>query len=942
MTRFKLWARPAGHPALALIVTAALGGALASAQTSPTVLPDGTYAAPAGVERTGTARTMIQARFFDPDTQPASTFLVTFKLRLPDDTSELVLVQDAADGAAGVTITDQGGGNYLASVDWDPPDAQTIGFYDLFFSVADSSGTARDGFANNLDELEIHDAVSNSPPFISPGALKAVPDSVTRQGDDYALLKFAFQDTDIPGPGAFLVTISVQGPAGETVVVDNAADGTQGLVIRATGGSDYEASVLWNPGAGTVPGSYDLACSVTDDRGGTAVDGYADNPGELTVSADAPAGDGNLLHRSRGQDTCGGPNSACHNLSGHQNQGCLSCHTPHASRNIYLIRESIQTPNSGSKTVLFKTKGIGDPYNDPDPVAGDNTSGAMGDGSDGAYTNICEVCHTATSHHRNDASTPAPNHHDAEICTTCHSHEQGFPTAESDGNLACDTCHTEIYDSMKSGAPGFHHTLTSADPDYLRTNFTCLMCHVDHDIFRPDLNPGIGGRGRNLRSDSANTVVQGDATVLTNTDFTNSGNGGLCISCHEGNDCLACHAFKSGQAANFNHVWITRAGYAGASSTHNYTVASTFASDGSSFNANCVKCHGDNLASSYQNSPFTFGLHGTPFSEILSPLGQAGATDPLEETFCYRCHSTTSNPNAGANLDYYGVKPMSGAGPLLVEQDLGRVSTHPVGATSAVHVPGESSQNMPRHVECTDCHNPHETTSDRPPSPALPGALTGVDGIDQSGNFVESVTSSYQVCFKCHGDRHGAAPVVPRQINDMNTRLEFNPAAASFHPVVASGKNPDCPSLIPPYTETSIINCEDCHASSTGGSRGTHGSDFRPILKLRYETADNTPESAAAYALCYSCHDRSSILGDRSFGEHNKHIVREDSPCSICHDPHGINSAPNGDGSRLINFRTDVATADPKTGRFEFISNGNFKGSCYVSCHGKDHSPKSY
>ena len=39
-----------------------------------------------------------------------------------------------------------------------------------------------------------------------------------------------------------------------------------------------------------------------------------------------------------------------------------------------------------------------------------------------------------------------------------------------------------------------------------------------------------------------------------------------------------------------------------------------------------------------------------------------------------------------------------------------------------------------------------------------------------------------------------------------------------------------------------------------GGSRGPHGSSFRPILTERYETADNTPESYDHYALCYRCH----------------------------------------------------------------------------------------
>ena len=70
---------------------------------------------------------------------------------------------------------------------------------------------------------------------------------------------------------------------------------------------------------------------------------------------------------------------------------CLTCHTPHNTSNIYLVREIISTPLSGDKSVVLKTTGIGDPDNDPDPVAGDPNSGAPADDSDGVFTGVCEV-----------------------------------------------------------------------------------------------------------------------------------------------------------------------------------------------------------------------------------------------------------------------------------------------------------------------------------------------------------------------------------------------------------------------------------------------------------------------------------------------------------------------------------------------------------------------
>jgi nitrate/TMAO reductase-like tetraheme cytochrome c subunit len=107
-------------------------------------------------------------------------------------------------------------------------------------------------------------------------------------------------------------------------------------------------------------------------------------------------------------------------------------------------------------------------------------------------------------------------------------------------------------------------------------------------------------------------------------------------------------------------------------------------------------------------------------------------------------------------------------------------------------------------------------------------------------------------------------------------------------------------------------------------------------------TTDNASESAANYALCYKCHNRNSILADTSFREHNKHISGERAPCNVCHDPHGI-SATQGNltnNSRLINFNTSVVS--PSNGQLRFESTGTFRGRCYLTCHGKNHSPESY
>ncbi len=99
-----------------------------------------------------------------------------------------------------------------------------------------------------------------------------------------------------------------------------------------------------------------------------------------------------------------------------------------------------------------------------------------------------------------------------------------------------------------------------------------------------------------------------------------------------------------------------------------------------------------------------------------------------------------------------------------------------------------------------------------------------------------------------------------RSMNSISEIL-FDPANPSFHPVETQGKNPDVPSLLPPYTATSIISCTDCHGNSdTLGPPGPHGSDYQYLLTDSYITDDNTPESPSSYALCYQCHSRSVVV----------------------------------------------------------------------------------
>jgi hypothetical protein len=108
---------------------------------------------------------------------------------------------------------------------------------------------------------------------------------------------------------------------------------------------------------------------------------------------------------------------------------------------------------------------------------------------------------------------------------------------------------------------------------------------------------------------------------------------------------------------------------------------------------------------------------------------------------------------------------------------------------------------------------------------------------------------------------------------------------------------------------------------------------------------DLSPETPGAYALCYKCHSRDSILSDRSFravnslGQprgHRFHIAEAKAACTTCHDSHGVST-----GDRLINFNLDYVTPS-SNGRIEYITAGLGAGNCSLTCHGKDHNATSY
>jgi predicted CXXCH cytochrome family protein len=395
-----------------------------------------------------------------------------------------------------------------------------------------------------------------------------------------------------------------------------------------------------------------------------------------------------------------------------------------------------------------------------------------------------------------------------------------------------------------------------------------------------------------------------------------------------------------------------------------------------SASALCLTCHQKAYWSTTPSS------HRTSTRSYTAAQGAHTGYTTVAANGCESCHKPHTAAAAKRMLKNAEEKTCdachgpSGVASTNIAAEFSKTYRHPVySITPSVHDAAESpastivklpeiSATAERHVECADCHNSHASHPAPATAPKASGKLAGVWGIDTNGLRAEPSgsppsVSEYEICFKCHSDSANKAqpagpdpPYANRQAVQFNKRMQFDPANPSYHPIEAPGRSTFVPSLIAPWTTTSVIYCTDCHDSDTGpkapvpgiGPAGPHGSNYKHLLVARYDMDNgSSPESEAAYALCYKCHSRTNILSNASFKEHSRHLQLASAPCSVCHDPHGISATQGNSTSntRLINFDTRFVTPS-SSGLLRFEATGQGSGRCYLTCHGKEHNPRIY
>jgi len=368
---------------------------------------------------------------------------------------------------------------------------------------------------------------------------------------------------------------------------------------------------------------------------------------------------------------------------------------------------------------------------------------------------------------------------------------------------------------------------------------------------------------------------------------------------------------------------------------------------------NCAHCHEEHASMG--------GAEGIPPAAATgSPSVYLGFS--VEENLCFGCHNVAVPVGSATDKIKTDTDKAYGHGTGTTLNILGISARHRANETSVTGV------STSAHVECTDCHNPHVARTGNHTAAGVngnaitgPSPLEGVSGVDFSpypstwanvtswsaagATAYATATKEYRICFKCHAssnsntddwDGNPAGANAAKEWTDVG--LEFNPANASFHPIITGIANSTsawkagaiaAAKLVAPWNAngglgTQTMYCSDCHKSDSAVA-GPHGSATKWLLTgtntaWPYTSAANngtnagtfftpnnyTTGSGATGLFCLNCHTSLSNPPHLNTSQH-KALA-----CADCHIrvPHGgkvkrliattnipARYKPNGDGT---------------------------------------------
>ncbi len=477
--------------------------------------------------------------------------------------------------------------------------------------------------------------------------------------------------------------------------------------------------------------------------------------------------------------------------------GCTTCHTAHSTPNIYVIKNSIPTPDGSNwestgiasiSFVEFKKKALD---GSPDPGVAD---GVMGDDTGGHTTSskVCEGCHSQTKYHRFNASGQTDlSHYNSQDCTRCHSHKNGFRHGGGGSGGGCQNCHGHEDDwpvvpgNTWSGTKQSHATHTENDGDDIRgpnPSMTCADCH-DTTAFPKfkdgqDLagttvcdnchSPGGAFNGVNSTSGSIGAKDNWKAGVYTGNSLQ-AGKEKWCVGCHDAGTSV----IGGRQAPDI----------AGNGSTYGY-----YAGGHGSKSTECGGCHGLDMNHNFDGKKTYLGtsknyVSGFRLKDNLSVPLTVTACGFNSNNFklCLNCHNETALLSDTKDHGCYDclTNPYRTAPAILTSFR----NTHPQGHnTGGNDIPanfhadhlldvnsfgvswysdGPGTGTGSSATTCTTCHNPHgDKLTTNNATPKMTRGLFDVShGSDSYGDYgMVSGTGYYtngnpqRVCgFACHG-----------------------------------------------------------------------------------------------------------------------------------------------------------------------------------------------
>ncbi len=668
----------------------------------------------------------------------------------------------------------------------------------------------------------------------------AVPACGSDQAAPTVLVQSPGRDAVVGGGEAIKVQVFDAGGLAAGAPVQVAVDG--GAFTAAALGAHYGCGVgceVWElalDAAALADGGHYLSVLATDAAGNVA---RVDRPFEVRSAGASPAGSGTLLRRTAGPRLC----RDCHNLASHSSQatgtkygnwalGCLDCHTPHRTRNIHLVRESIATPSSGRATVVFRQDDIAGGTNPQWSYLGDASGADNVPWNDG----ICEVCHTRTSHYRNDASGGDHSHNQAARCVRCHPHERGFqgggsgaahdshliepwgprmtcgagdlgchgsqpPPLLADGldlaaTTVCDGCHSPggAYDGVVSttGSVGAKDNWPDGvyDGGVLAAGKEkwCAGCH-------DDVPAEVGGETAANKAGDDTTygyyvTGHGRESAFARMSWQATASAGNPAAAQP---CTSCHLYTAEHISTTASSSRLRAGFeidqanTGCGNCHQPGSAAVgapqFYTDSASYE---TSAHGSTLCSDCHD------VHGTagPFP-AMTLAGQ--------ETLCYGCHTEGMVQNdALANNRPGGYVSADD-----VEEAFAKSRKHDLGAAFSV---GGGDYTL----ECVSCHNVHLVTGKywdalEVKSPVTRfTANTEVWG-DEAGEKMDDFAA------RASGTGGWYYSVARGRVAVSDQPAKYQP------PKAGNGWDQEYPGdVVPDYTTF----CLDCHSSQTSGSVG--------------------------------------------------------------------------------------------------------------------------